>query len=91
VLLGVFVKKNESNLDKFITRLASLNYPPNKIQVFLYKEVISHLTSPTSITSIKTRLQEESLTNMIYEYLNHYSDVKTVYQVPEETAKEIAV
>ena len=39
----------------------------------------------------KTYLQEELLTNISDQYLHHYSDVKTVYQVDEETAKEMAV
>ena len=91
VLLGVFVKKNESNLDKFITQIANLNYPPNKIQVFLYKEVNFRSSVATTITSIKPNLQDELLTNIGEKYLQHYSDFKTVYQVSEETAKEMAV
>ena len=91
MLLGVFVKKNESNLDKFISHIANLNYPPNKIQVFLYKEVNLYSSAAITTTTIKPNLQEELLTNVSDKYLHHYGDVRTVYQISEETAKEMAV
>ena len=90
MFLGVFVKKNETSFDKFITQLVTLNYPPNKIQIFLYKQVTLH-SSATQFYFKETRLQEELLTNISEKYLNHYVHVKTVHHVIEETAKEMAV
>jgi hypothetical protein len=90
VLLGVFAKKNESYLEEFINTLVSINYPPSKIQIFLYRQVNLLLSGTLAMAFIK-HFQEELLTNISDKYLNHYADVKTVHNVSEQSAKEMAV
>jgi hypothetical protein len=90
VLLGVFVKTNQSHLEEFMNKLVSLNYPPRKIQIFLYKQVNFLLSGTPIMTSIK-HFQDELLTNITDKYLHHYAGIKTIHNISEESAKEMAV
>ena len=90
MLIGIFVKKNESNIEDFFTKLINLNYPTNKLHIFLYKEV-SFFSVVTLTFLCQILLQVELLTNIKEAYLYNYSDVKIIYQVSEESANKMAL